>query len=125
VATGLRNLPCHRADANPVWLEILLAPADLVARSKQIGFSDNPDLATCEIGTYGYRVLHAAARPSPVTHRRQLAMGHAIAQAWQQLRAAFPRLTGSRSTPDPRNPPAQEGPPAERHRPTWHTQPAR
>ncbi|MCW2653086.1 MAG: transposase family protein, partial [Mycobacterium sp.] len=33
-ATGLRNLPCQRADANAAWLEILLAATDLVAWSK-------------------------------------------------------------------------------------------
>jgi hypothetical protein len=30
-ATGLRNLPCHRSDANAAWLEIILAATDLVA----------------------------------------------------------------------------------------------
>jgi hypothetical protein len=60
-ATGLRNLPCHRSDANAAWLEIILAATDLVAWSKLIGFTDHPDLVTCEIGTFRYRVLHVAA----------------------------------------------------------------
>jgi hypothetical protein len=61
-ATGLRNLPCHRAEANAAWLEIILAATDLVAWSKLIGFAEHPDLATCEIDTFRYRVLHVAAR---------------------------------------------------------------
>ena len=36
-ATGLRNLPCHRVDANAAWLEIILAATDLVAWTKLIG----------------------------------------------------------------------------------------
>jgi hypothetical protein len=61
-AAGLRNLPCHRADANMAWLEIILAATDLVAWSKLIGFIEHPDLATCEIDTFRHRVLHVAAR---------------------------------------------------------------
>jgi Transposase DDE domain group 1 len=38
-ATGLRNLPCHRAEANAAWLEIILAATDLVAWTKLIGFT--------------------------------------------------------------------------------------
>ena len=30
-ATGLRNLPCHRAESNPAWIEIILVTTDLVA----------------------------------------------------------------------------------------------
>jgi hypothetical protein len=30
-ATGLPNLPCHRADANAARLEIIMAATDLVA----------------------------------------------------------------------------------------------
>jgi Transposase DDE domain group 1 len=51
-ATGLRNLPCHRSDANMAWLEIILAATDLVAWSKLIGFPEHLDLATCEIDTF-------------------------------------------------------------------------
>jgi hypothetical protein len=50
-ATGLRNLPCHRAEASAAWLEIMSAATDLVAWSKLIGFTDHPGLATCEIDT--------------------------------------------------------------------------
>ena len=95
-ATGLRNLPCHRTDANAAWLEILLAATDLVAWSKLIGFTDQPDLATCEIATFRYRVLHVAARITRGARQIHLRIdttwrwATAISQAWQRLRAAFP-----------------------------------
>ncbi len=95
-ATGLRNLPCQRFDANAAWLEILLAATDLVAWSKLIGFIDHPDLATCEIDTFRYRVLHVAARITRGARQIRLRIdatwrwASAIAHAWQRLRAAFP-----------------------------------
>ncbi len=61
-ATGLRNLPCHAFDANAAWIEIILAATDLIAWTKLIGFTSHPELATCEIETFRYRVLHVAAR---------------------------------------------------------------
>src|SRR5258708_39297284 len=41
-ATGLRNLPCHRSDANAAWLEIIMAATDLAAWTKQLRFTDQP-----------------------------------------------------------------------------------
>jgi hypothetical protein len=95
-ATGLANLPCHRADANAAWLEIILTATDLVAWAKLIGFAEHPDLATCEIGTFRYRVLHVAARITRGARQIRLRIdatwrwAAAICQAWQRLRAAFP-----------------------------------
>jgi hypothetical protein len=95
-ATGLRNLPCHRADANAAWLEVILAATDLVAWTKLIGFTDHPKLATCEIHTFRYPVLHVAARITRAARQIRLRIdatwrwGSAISQAWQRLRAAFP-----------------------------------
>jgi len=95
-ATGLRNLPCHRADANAAWLEIILAATDLVAWTKLIGFTDHPKPATCEIDTFRYRVLHVAARITRAARQIRLRIdatwrwATAISQAWQRLRAAFP-----------------------------------
>ena len=66
-----------------------------MAWSKLIGFTDQPSLATCEIGTFRYRVLHVAAR---ITHgARQIRLridatwrwASPIAQAWQRIRSAF------------------------------------
>ena len=80
--SGLANLPCHRFDANAAWLEIILAATDLVAWTELIGFHGHTDLASCEIATFRYRVLHAAARitrgapKGPLAHRRDLAVGH-------------------------------------------------
>jgi hypothetical protein len=95
-ATGLRNLPCHRAEANAAWLEIILAATDLVTWSKLIGFTDHPGLATCEIDTFRYRVLHVAARITRGARYIRLHIdatwrwANPISQAWQRLRAAFP-----------------------------------
>ncbi len=94
-ATGLRNLPCHRSDANAAWLEIILTATDLVAWAKLIGFADQPDLAKCEIGTLRYRVLHVAARITQGARQLRLRIDStwrwatAISQGWQRLRAAF------------------------------------
>ena len=95
-ATGLRNLPCHRAEANAAWLEIILAATDLVTWSKLIGFTDHPGLATCEMDTFRYRVLHVAARITRSARQIRLRIdatwrwATVISQAWQPLRAAFP-----------------------------------
>ncbi|MGA9676621.1 MAG: IS1380 family transposase [Mycobacterium sp.] len=94
-ATGLTNLPFNAFDANAAWLEIIMAATDLIAWTKLLGFTDNQDLARCEIQAFRYRVLHVAAR---ITHSaRQLRLridatwrwAHAIATAWQAIRAAF------------------------------------
>jgi hypothetical protein len=71
-ATGLRNLLCHRTDANAAWLEIIMAATDLVAWTKLIGFTDHPDLATREIATFGHRVLPVAARITRTARRIRL-----------------------------------------------------
>jgi hypothetical protein len=95
-ATGLRNLPCHRAEANAAWLEILLAATDLVAWTKLIGFTDHPDLTKCEIGTFRYRVLHVGARITRGARQVRLRIDStwrwatAISECWHRLRAAFP-----------------------------------
>jgi hypothetical protein len=94
-ATGLRNLPCHGFAENAAWLEVVLAATDLIAWTKLIGFAGQPDLASCEIAAFRYRVLHVAAK---LTHgARQLNLkldqtwrwaGH-IAAAFHRIRAAF------------------------------------
>ena len=95
-STGLRNLPCHRAQANTAWLEIILAATDLVAWAQLIGFTNHPELARCEIDTFRYRVLHVAARITKGARQIRLridATWHwatAICQGWQRLREAFP-----------------------------------
>lgn len=95
-ATGLRNLPCHRAEANAAWLEIILAATDLVAWAQLIGFTEHPELARCEIDTFRYRVLHVAARITKGARQIRLRIdatwrwATAICQGWQRLREAFP-----------------------------------
>jgi hypothetical protein len=94
-ATGLRNLPCHRSEANAAWLEIILAATDLVTWTQLIGFTDRPELATCEIATFRYRVLHVAARITRGARQTRLRIDATwrwatpISQAWQRLREAF------------------------------------
>jgi hypothetical protein len=94
-ATGLRNLPCHAFDANAAWLEIILAASDLISWTKLIGFGDEPEPATCEIGTFRYRVLHVAARITRSARRTRLRIDQswrwatAIATAWHRIRTAF------------------------------------
>jgi hypothetical protein len=39
-----------------------MAATDLIACSKLIGFTDDPELARCEVETFRCRVLHVAAR---------------------------------------------------------------
>ena len=95
-ATGLRNLPCHRAEANAAWLEIIMAAIDLVAWTQLIGFTAHRELARCEIDTFRYRVLHVAARITRGARQSRLRIdatwrwATAISQAWQRLREAFP-----------------------------------
>lgn len=94
-ATGLRNLPFNAFDANAAWLEIIMAATDLIAWAKLIGFTDHPDLARCEIETFRYRVLHAAARLTRGGRQRHLRIdatwrwAKAITTAWLRIRDAF------------------------------------
>jgi Transposase DDE domain group 1 len=94
-ATGLRNLPFHSFQANAAWLEIIMAATDLIAWTKLIGFTDDPDLARCEIATFRYRVLHVAARITRGARQLRLRIdatwrwAKAIATAWNHLRTAF------------------------------------
>jgi hypothetical protein len=94
-ATGLRNLPFNAFDANAAWLEIILAATDLVAWTKLIGFTDQPELARCEIQAFRYRVLHVAARLTRGARQLRLRIdatwrwAQAIATAWTRIRAAF------------------------------------
>jgi hypothetical protein len=94
-ATGLTNLPCRSFNANAAWLEIVLAAADLVTWTQLIGFSEQPELARCEIATFRYRVLHTAARITRGARQLRLRIdatwrwASAIATAWQRIRTAF------------------------------------
>jgi hypothetical protein len=61
-ATGLPNLPCHRTRRErrmgwkSSWRQRILE-----AWTKLIRFTDHPDVATCEIAVFHYRVLPVAA----------------------------------------------------------------
>ena len=94
-ATGMRNFPCHSYAANNAWLEIVMTAMDLVAWTKLLGFADEPDLATCEIATFRYRVLHVTARITRSARRTRLRIdlnwrwAAQISKAWHQIRAAF------------------------------------
>ena len=94
-ATGLRNLPFNAFDANAAWLEIVLAATDLIAWTKLIGFTEEPDLARCEVQAFRYRVLHVAARITRGARQIRLRIdatwrwATAISTAWARIRAAF------------------------------------
>jgi hypothetical protein len=71
---------------------MILAATDLVAWSKLIGFPEHLDLATCEIDTFHYRVLHVAARITRGARQTRLRIDAtwrwaiAISHAWLRLR---------------------------------------
>jgi len=94
-ATGMRNFPCHSYASNSAWLQIVMTAMDLVAWTKLLGFADEPDLATCEIATFRYRVLHVAARITRGARQTRLRIdlnwrwAEQIAQAWHRIRTAF------------------------------------
>jgi hypothetical protein len=90
-AAGLMNLPCRDSPENRVWLELVLAAADLVAWSKLLCFADQPDLARCEIDAYRYRILHIAGRVTTTGRRVTLRLDRSWAWA-QTLARAFARL---------------------------------
>ena len=91
----LANLPFNSFDANAAWLEIIMTATDLIAWTKLIGFTDNPDLARCEIETFRYRVLHIAARITRSARQLRLRIDSTwrwapgIATAWTRIRTAF------------------------------------
>lgn len=95
-AMGLRGFPLHSFAANAGWLEIVMTAIDLVAWAKLIGFTDQPDLARCEIDTFRYRVLHVAARLTRSGRQPRLRLdttwrwAAAITTGWHRIRAAFP-----------------------------------
>lgn len=72
-----------------------MAATDLVAWTQIFGFTDNPELARCEINTFRYRVLHVAARLTCGARQRHLRIdatwrwAAAITTAWHTLRDTF------------------------------------
>jgi hypothetical protein len=94
-AAGLKNFPCKETGENSVWLELVLAAADLVCWSKLICFHDDNELAHCEIGSFRYRVLHMAARltrsgrVTSLRLDRTWSWAKQLALAFTRLRAAF------------------------------------
>ncbi len=126
-ATGLANLPCHRAQANTAWLEIILAATDLVAWAQLIGFTAHPELARCEIDTFRYRVLHVAARITKGARQTRLRIdatwrwATAICQGWQRPSGSIPLTSQTPSDrPERAHRPWKARP--QRHGPTRHTQ---
>ena len=94
-AAGLKNLPCKEVGENNAWLELVLAAADLVCWSKLICFSDDEELARCEIAAFRYRILHMAARLTRSGRVTSLRLDKTwtwakqLALAFTRLRAAF------------------------------------
>lgn len=94
-AAGLKNFPCKEVAENNVWMELVLAAADLVCWSKLICFADDEELARCEIACFRYRVLHMAARltrsgrVTSLRLDRTWSWAKQLALAFSRLRAAF------------------------------------
>ena len=91
LGTNERGEPLTLRDARHISRRFAELP-DL----KLIGFHGHTDLATCEIATFRYRVLHVAAGITRGARKVRLRIdatwrwATAICQAWQRLRAAFP-----------------------------------
>lgn len=94
-AAGLHNFPCKEVAENNVWLELVLAAADLVCWSKLICFADDEELSRCEIASFRYRILHMAARltrsgrVTSLRLDRTWSWAKQLAQAFTRLRVAF------------------------------------
>ena len=64
--------------------------------TKILGFTDTPELAHAEIGTFRNLVLHVAARTTRGSRQLRLRIDQTwkyashIASAWLKIRAAFP-----------------------------------
>jgi len=72
IPPGCVTCPVTAPDANAAWLEIIMAATDLVAWTQLIGFTDHPDVATCEIATFRYRVLPVGAHITRAARRIRL-----------------------------------------------------
>ncbi len=90
-AAGLEHFPCKEVAENNVWLELVLAAADLVCWSKLICFADDEALARCEIESFRYRLLHMAARLTRSSRATSLRLDRTWSWA-EQLALAFTRL---------------------------------
>ena len=94
-ASGLRGFPCRDFQASTCWLEIVMAATDLVAWTKLIGFTHDPDTARCEIAAFRYRILHTAARLTRGAGYHYLKLDRTwkwsatTATGWHTLKTAF------------------------------------
>ncbi len=128
-ATGLRNLPCHRAEANAAWLEIILAATDLVAWSKTdrlhraAGSGHLRDRHLPLPGPACRRPHHPRRPPNPLTHRRHLALGRRDIRRMATTSDRLP-LNNNAPATRPEDPTGRGKPAPERHRPTCHAHPA-
>jgi hypothetical protein len=108
---GWRCCPIPPVGRATAWLEIILAATDLVSWAKLIGFAADPDLATCEIDTFRYRVLHVAARITRGAPQIRLR----IDATWRRGHRHIPRMA-TRAPPSPEHsptiPPTRKTPPA-------------
>ena len=107
---GWRCCPIPPVGRATAWLEIILAATDLVSWAKLIGFAADPDLATCEIDTFRYRVLHVAARITRGAPQIRLR----IDATWRRGHRHIPRMA-TRAPPSPEHsptiPPTRKTPP--------------
>lgn len=82
-------MPFRRLAANQVWLELVLAGADLLAWLRLVGLDG--ELARAEPKTRRYRLLHAAARI--VRRSRRLILRLSAKWPWAEaLAGAYRRV---------------------------------
>ena len=89
--TGIGKFPSHDLAVNSAWLTVSLTAATLLAWLRLLALDG--DLAKAEPKTLRYRILHATARLTRSSRRRQLKIpatwpwADAIATAWARITA--------------------------------------
>ena len=125
-ATGLRNLPCHRSDANAAWLEIILAATDLVAWTKLIGFTEPAGSGHAARSTPSATGSCTSPPASPAAPAKSgyasTPPGDGPPRSPKDGNDFGPPSPDTQLTVHPTRGPTGPGKPApERHRPTCHT----
>lgn len=99
-ATGLANLPFDDIVNNDVWMQLCFCANDLLAWSQQIGCAGQLRRATPK--TIRHRLLHVAARITPIGRRlhldRHWPWTTVLLDAIGRVRAAFASLTVTSTT---------------------------
>jgi hypothetical protein len=102
---GLRNLPSKSWQVNCGWVLAANIAADLTARTRLLGFSDDEDLRDAAPDTLRYRIWHLPARLARHARERVLKTSpdwpwkDAFLTCWQRLCALPAPARPARTTP--------------------------